>query len=201
MGPMIGDEIVGTRLLTDSRDSQDIPATVHRSACPHALRAINKRRAMISNNIPINNEHESMKDMKKTNNKDYNPCGNSIRKARTQLRRFSNNGNAEYDDEVPVKVQWPDSSDMIGVDHAFLIEVVVTSYDRKLLLADCGEIVSEIADIVKTASTTINNISTFEYLVKVKCTDHLQKLMDALSEVNSVMSVERRVSYSQSYLS
>ena len=171
--PMIGDEIIGTRPLSISNDMQNLPTTTHRSACRHAMKAIS-----MNQNIINNTSGEKFGDSK-SDDKDRI----------WSTMRFSNKKNSQIPDQAAVEVRWPDAS-----DQTFLAEIVVISNDRKLLLADCGEVVSEIADIVKTASMTIDKIATFEFLVKVKCTNHLQKLMDALSEVESVMSVERRVS-------
>lgn len=189
--PMIGDEIIGTRLVSSKED--DSPATVHRTACPHALRAANRSRALMSK-VPLNNEN--MGEVIQMDNDDLDSGEDTNRKSRTRSRRrFSNRGSEEYPEEIAVNVRWPDTLDIGDEEQSFLTEVMVTSNDRKHLLADCGEAVSEIADIVKTASMTNNNISTFEFLVKVRDTDHLQELMDALAAVNSVMLVERRVSF------
>jgi hypothetical protein len=76
----------------------------------------------------------------------------------------------------------------------YLTEIVVVANDRKKLLADCSEIVSDIAFILKTGSATTNEHATLEFLVRVSDLDHLQRLMDSLRAVPSVMSVERKVS-------
>jgi (p)ppGpp synthase/HD superfamily hydrolase len=66
--------------------------------------------------------------------------------------------------------------------------------DRKLLLADCSEIVSEHSSICKTGSVTTNEHAILQFLIKVNSLQHLQQVMDRLGQVRSVMSVERRVS-------
>lgn len=76
----------------------------------------------------------------------------------------------------------------------YLAEVVVTCQDRKLLLADCSEIVSEHSSICKTGSVTTNDRATLRFLIKVNSLQHLQQVMERLGQVRSVISVERRVS-------
>jgi (p)ppGpp synthase/HD superfamily hydrolase len=76
----------------------------------------------------------------------------------------------------------------------YLAEVVVTCQDRKLLLADCSEIVSEHSSICKTGSVTTNDQATLRFLIKVNSLQHLQHVMERLGQVRSVISVERRVS-------
>jgi (p)ppGpp synthase/HD superfamily hydrolase len=96
--------------------------------------------------------------------------------------------------EVPVKLQWPDFSSPEEQDGTFQCEVVVHAQDRKLLLADCSEIVSELSEITKTGSQTTKEHATLVFLVNVQSLSHLQKLMDSLGQVRAVMSAERRVS-------
>lgn len=96
--------------------------------------------------------------------------------------------------EVPVKLQWPDFSSPEEQDGTFKCEIVVHAQDRKLLLADCSEIVSELCEISKTGSQTTKEHATLVFLVNVQSLSHLQKLMDSLGQVRAVMSVERRVS-------
>lgn len=94
--------------------------------------------------------------------------------------------------EMPVNLQWSDFN-LIDDEHVFLAEIVVVAEDRKLLLADCSEIVSEMSTIVKTGSVTTREHATLEFLVQVSSLEAIQKLMDDLRQVRSVMSVERRV--------
>jgi (p)ppGpp synthase/HD superfamily hydrolase len=86
--------------------------------------------------------------------------------------------------QVPVKLYWLDMDDSV-----FLTEIVVHCQDRKLLLADCSEVVSETVEIVKTGSLTTEEHATLTFLVRVTGLRQLQQLMDRLSHV---MSVERR---------
>jgi len=65
--------------------------------------------------------------------------------------------------------------------------------DRKLLLADCSVIASKNSEILKTGSSASAEHCILEFLVRVTDLHELQVLMDKLSEVHSVMSVERRV--------
>ena len=71
---------------------------------------------------------------------------------------------------------------------------MVEAFDRKFLLADCSEIVSEISEIVKTGSLATEKHATLEFLVKVHSLEQLQKVMDNIRSIQSVMSVERKVS-------
>ena len=74
----------------------------------------------------------------------------------------------------------------------FLVEIVIVAEDRKLLLADCSEVVSRKVEIVKTGSASSKEHATLVFLIKVKGIDRIQELMDNLSRIRSVMSVERR---------
>ena len=96
--------------------------------------------------------------------------------------------------EMPVKLQWstyPGATD--DQEHFFPCEIVVHCQDRKLLLADCSETVSELSEIIKTGSLTTNEHATLNFLVKLRCLDDLQKVMNSLRQIPSVMAVERRV--------
>jgi GTP pyrophosphokinase len=98
------------------------------------------------------------------------------------------------DDSVgePVQLVWPEDSWEDNTSESFLTEVIIMAVDRKLLLADCSVIASKNSEILKTGSSSSNEHCILEFLVRVKDLDELQNLMDKLSEVNSVMSVERR---------
>jgi (p)ppGpp synthase/HD superfamily hydrolase len=98
------------------------------------------------------------------------------------------------DDTVgePVQLVWPEDSWEDNTSESFLTEVIIMAVDRKLLLADCSVIASKNSEILKTGSSSSNEHCILEFLVRVKDLDELQNLMDKLSEVNSVMSVERR---------
>merc|ERR1719223_1885766 len=91
--------------------------------------------------------------------------------------------------EKPVNLQWATGDEQ---EHFFPCEVVVHCQDRKLLLADCSETVSELSEIIKTGSLTTNEHATLVFLVKIRCLDDLQKVMNSLRQVPSVMAVERR---------
>jgi len=91
-----------------------------------------------------------------------------------------------------IRLRCPDEESAAGEKRSTLAEVVVTSEDRKLLLSDCSIICSEIVDIVKSVSLTTDEHATLEFLVKVENLEHLERLMDSLRAVASVISVERR---------
>lgn len=104
---------------------------------------------------------------------------------------------ANGDDVIgdPVKLVWPEESwDEEGKNNpeTFLAEVVVMANDRKLLLADCSIIASKYSEILKTGSSSTAEHCTLEFLTRVSDLDELQTLMNQLSGVHSVMSVERR---------
>ena len=161
--PVPGDEIVGTKSMGD-----DITALCHRKGCPHAQRAVNQASAGMKSPLRIDSH---------------------------SLRTKSYADALELSDLVPVQLKWPNEDDQdVQKEFAkYLAEVVVVAQDRKLLLADCSEIVSECVEIVKTGSATTHEHAKLLYLVKVSSLDGLQTLMDRLSNVPSVMSVERRV--------
>jgi GTP pyrophosphokinase len=160
--PVLGDEIVGTK----PECNNDAPVTVHRIGCPHAQHAINSASASRFQ-VPDSRRIDSV----------------SLRMLKT--------GRVPRTPELPVKLQWSDFS-LIDDEVLFLTEIVVVAEDRKLLLADCSEIVSELSVIVKTGSVTTREHATLEFLVQVRNLEAIQKLMDELSQVRSVMSVERR---------
>lgn len=92
-----------------------------------------------------------------------------------------------------VDIAW-DASYTLGEKILFLTEISLICEDRKLLLADCSEVVSDMSEIVKTGSISTKEHAILNFLVKVESLDHLQKLMNSLREIPSVMSVERNVS-------
>eukprot|EP00588_Corethron_pennatum_P026827 CAMPEP_0194320898 /NCGR_PEP_ID=MMETSP0171-20130528/17161_1 /TAXON_ID=218684 /ORGANISM="Corethron pennatum, Strain L29A3" /LENGTH=1078 /DNA_ID=CAMNT_0039078599 /DNA_START=434 /DNA_END=3670 /DNA_ORIENTATION=- len=75
----------------------------------------------------------------------------------------------------------------------FMAEVSVYANDRKLLLADCGEVVSTEAEILKTRSSTVDGVASFDFLVKVMDLMHLEKLIENLRQIESVTIVERKI--------
>jgi (p)ppGpp synthase/HD superfamily hydrolase len=172
--PIYGDEIVGTK---PKKSQDDTSPKVHRVCCPHALRAIN--RASAENKRPA-------ADMFKFE------LGrvDSVSLRRRVQGRVSKEPPVV---EVPVKIRWSDFNETYERRISFLCEVVVLAQDRKHLLTDCSEIVSDLSEIVKTGSQTIDEYASLVFLVKVQNLDHLQKLMDSLRQLRSVMAVERRV--------
>jgi GTP pyrophosphokinase len=176
--PVYGDQILGTR----PRDNESI-TTVHRMGCPHAQRAIvqaagDRKQKSITASIQ---ESESF-----IQSRPFTVDSVSLRNGRIGKRPQSKYPPATVD--IPVPLVWSDLDDA-GTD--FLTEVVVLAEDRKLLLADCSEVVSEAAEIVKTGSSSNEDHATLVFLVKVSGLDQLQDLMDRLGRIRSVMSVER----------
>ena len=183
--PIIGDEIVGTRLPHD-----DSETTVHRVGCPHAQRAINHAVAAqkIKSLQTLINDKEPSEKKKGTKGID----SVWLRKKKMEVWGKRAESAAKYmasTQPVPVRLMWSDLDEEMGT---FLSEVVVHAQDRKLLLADCSEIVSETAEIFKTGSQTTNEHATLIFLVSVNSLSQLQSLMDRLSKLRSVLSVERR---------
>ena len=188
--PILGDEIVGTR-----PPNSDSVTTVHRVGCPHAQRAINH--AAANHNIKSLEasiqEHVNgkSKDSKKT--KDGERVDSvSLRNSKVQLWSKRAATAAKYvmnTLDVPVRLQW---SYLDENSSMFKAEIVVHCMDRKLLLADVSEVVSEAVEIIGTGSLTTNEHATLVFLVQVNSLDLLQQLMNRLRGVRSVLSVERR---------
>jgi (p)ppGpp synthase/HD superfamily hydrolase len=172
--PVLGDEILGTR----PAQAPDAVTTVHRIGCPHAQRAINKIYASKSIRTDLLGRVNSV-SLRNSN------------KAGRYYGKHSVLASAPRND-VPVRLRW---SDMPGEEQiSFMTEVKIVAEDRKLLLADCSGVVSEMSEIVKTGSATTQEHAVLVFLVRVSGLDHLQELMDSLSQIRSVMSVERAVS-------
>lgn len=174
--PVYGDEIMGTIPVDDTIEATP---TVHRLCCSIAQRAINrelaesqKSAADYSVNEPV---HQQQVDS-------------------VSLRQGVSGRFQDPDTLVkPVKLQWSTYPGAAGEkEHFFPCEIVVHCQDRKLLLADCSETVSELSEIIKTGSLTTNEHATLVFLVKIRCLDNLQKVMDSLRRIPSVMAVERR---------
>jgi (p)ppGpp synthase/HD superfamily hydrolase len=179
--PVHGDTIVGTRRTNNNRDAT-IP-TVHRLGCPHAQEVIN--RAWASHRLaPYPQLASSL-------------TSGLIENARRRVDSFTlRQQNWIYKGtresralETPVKLEW---SDLDENNTLFLSEVVVVAEDRRLLLADCSAVVSETVEIVKSVSSSSEEHATLVFLVQATGLDHIQKLMDRLRRIRSVMSVERR---------
>eukprot|EP00594_Rhizosolenia_setigera_P014559 CAMPEP_0178973574 /NCGR_PEP_ID=MMETSP0789-20121207/21826_1 /TAXON_ID=3005 /ORGANISM="Rhizosolenia setigera, Strain CCMP 1694" /LENGTH=871 /DNA_ID=CAMNT_0020661511 /DNA_START=541 /DNA_END=3156 /DNA_ORIENTATION=- len=161
--PVYEDNIVGTRI------AGEYSAVVHRVGCPHAQRVMNSYQRSKYNDLD-------------SFDGDYDVVEN-----------FKNKEKYQGEGEEIVELQWPDVKAMNNLHQpVFKAEIVLICYDRKQLLADCSEIVSDIAFIMKTGSVTTEEHATLNYLVKVNSIEHLQTLMDKLNSVPSVMSVERR---------
>ena len=178
--PVYGDDIVGTR---PENDTIEATPKVHRLCCPIAQRAINRE---------LSRSKRSAADFSST----QDICHQQVDSV--SLRRGRN---GQFQDppitEVPVKLQWsefPGAADEHEREHFFPCEIVLHCEDRKLLLADCSETVSDLSEIIKTGSLTTNEHATLVFLVKIRCLDDLQKVMNSLQQIPSVMSVERRVS-------
>jgi (p)ppGpp synthase/HD superfamily hydrolase len=149
---------------------------VHRVACPHAQRAINRALA------------EKRRPAADSFNFGFVPRVDSV-----TLRRSVKSWAEPSEDEIPVKLQWAESPGPHEEPFWFPCEVVVHAQDRKLLLADCSETVSELSQIIKTGSQTTDEHATLVFLINVLGLQDLQKVMDSLQQIRSVMSVERRV--------
>mmetsp|Transcript_12324 Transcript_12324/g.29259 ORF Transcript_12324/g.29259 Transcript_12324/m.29259 type:complete len:1100 (-) Transcript_12324:1413-4712(-) len=174
--PVYGDEIVGTVPVDDKSEATP---KVHRVCCAMAQKAINLELA------------ESQRNGAEIspNDPNYQKQIDSV-----NLREGINGRFLDTDIvEKPVKLQWPSYQGATDEhDPFFPCEIVVHCQDRKLLLADCSEIVSELSEIIKTGSLTTNEHATLVFLVKIRCLDDLQKVMNSLRQVPSVMAVERR---------
>lgn len=183
--PIVGDEIVGTRL-----PDKDSPTTVHRVGCPHAQRAINQAVAAQKINSLQTLINQTATKEKRKGSKGVDSV--SLRKSRVYMWGKRAASAAKYvasTQPVPVRLMWSDLDEETG---NFSSEVVVHAQDRKLLLADCSEVVSETVEIIKTGSQTTNEHATLIFLVSVDSISQLQSLMDRLSKIRSVLSVERR---------
>ena len=194
--PIFGDEIIGTR--PHGTDSNDFVTTVHRSSCDIVLRARNDVK-----NTQIEYKEEKsepkgsgqngirMKRTIKSPVKSYDVNKNFV----TEMKEAAKCNNSKYGSpEIDlVGLVW-DESYAIGEKILYISGVSLICEDRSLLLSDCSKVVSEMAEIVKTESITTNEHANLNFQVKVKNLDHLQELMDKLNEIESVMSVERRVS-------
>lgn len=175
--PVHGDQIIGTR----PTDDESAVTIVHRYGCLHAQRAINKVHADMKfkglKTVAVSHRVDSV-SLRRQNGYFWKPKS----KAQRTKRPMSAN-------DVPVKLKWSEGE---NDDVLYLAEVVIHSEDRKLLLADCSEVVSEMVEIVRTGSLTTDEHATLIFLVKVTGLVQLQQLMDRLGQVRSVMSVERR---------
>jgi len=180
--PILGDDIVGVRRKESHRD--DIITTVHRCGCPIAQQAVNESS---KNSVPQVNGGSKKSGL-------FSKRSITTRiKARLSSKTEKREAKPEGDETCEiVKLKW-DESYMSGENVSYLTELSVVAEDRKYLLADCSEVVSDMSEIVKTGSLSTKEHAIFEFVVKVESLDHLQKLMDSLMEIPSVMSVERKL--------
>ena len=189
--PVYGDAILGTH-----GPEIEAATTVHRVGCPHAQLAINhaaaeRNQKAIAAAITqdttdatcgIVNPRPRVDSVSLRLSSDPKRMWN-YSGARSGTSRFSVSSL-----DLPVPLQWSEDDKAA----LYMAEIVIHAQDRKLLLADCSEVVSETSVIVKTGSLTRDDHATLEFLVKVSCLDQLQVLMDRLGQIRSVMSVERR---------
>ncbi|KAL7568699.1 hypothetical protein ACA910_021694 [Epithemia clementina (nom. ined.)] len=195
--PVLGDEIVGTR-----PPNSDSVTTVHRVGCPHAQRAINHATATQSikslessireKAIPTKTESERNGRVDSVSLRNTRVDSVSLRNTHVHFwsKRAATAAKFVLNTlDVPVRLHW---SNLDENTTTFVSEIVLHAEDRKLLLADCSEIVSEMVEIVKTGSQTTNEHAKLVFLVRVSALEELQQLMDRLGQVRSVLSVERR---------
>jgi (p)ppGpp synthase/HD superfamily hydrolase len=177
--PVHGDAVVGTR--RPNQDPSSTIPTVHRMGCPHAQKAINRAWA--------DQRHVAVNESIRPNSSSMNHLP-KVDSFTLRQHNWTNGSRRDHGvEELPVKLEW---SDLDENNTLFLAEIVVIADDRKLLLADCSEVVSETVEIVKTGSTSTEEHAMLVFLVQVTGLDHIQQLMDRLGNIRSVMSVERR---------
>jgi len=223
--PVLGDEIIGTRLVLGDKTSninnrRDFATTtVHRCGCsllPHKsllnTSQYHPRQPSLSPAIAGSQSGSSDSSSNSDNNITRDNYGSRAR-SRLKMRLANKNGgilqipgrsrgrtgsrtggtpNGSRGQHELVKVKWDDSYISSGEEISFLAEVSVIADDRKLLLADCSEIVSTMTKIIKTGSLSTEEHAILEFLVKVDSLDHLQKVMNSLMGIQAVMSVERK---------
>lgn len=194
--PIFGDEIIGTR--PHGVDNDDFVTTVHRSSCGIAMKAKNESRSRHSKQ---SNDESTNGGTWKRNRWGTKSSWSSQLKRRLgglkwkhqQQSLGENDGSNDFQSLDLVEIVW-DESYAMGQKFLYLTEISLICEDRKLLLADCSEIVSDMSEIVKTGSLSTKEHAILNFLVKVESLNHLQQLMNRLRDVRSVMSVERNVS-------
>lgn len=197
--PISGDEIIGTRPHGMDRDK--FVTSVHRSSCEIVLKskieAQQKRKKIVDdrqgtsflNNTSLRRNGQKIKTSLKTKLKQLSGYSSS---KKSSVNGADAESNPQSLDLVHLVWDDSDSSYVLNEKILFLAEISLICEDRKLLLADCSEVVSDMSEIVKTGSLSTNEHAMLNFLVKVESLDHLQKLMNSLSRIESVMSVERR---------
>jgi len=217
--PVYGDTIIGTRRRSESMamihriGCTNAQRVMNKVSSPS--KEINKKKVQ---GDEISSNNGSKKNYLSVNSKSLRQVKRNIfsrfNSRKEKIEDYVRNNIDERDHEIPVRLCWPvylPDGDitclMNGDNHElqqepernengdcnyYLTEVVVHAKDRKLLLADCSEVVSELSEIVKTGSSSSKEHATLVFLVKVNGLAHLQKVMDTLFQVRAVMSVERK---------
>jgi len=206
--PIFGDDIVGTR--PHGLDANDFVATVHRRSCGIVLKAKNESMAK-------QGEENNSNKLEKFSSNNTKPKESGSEKATSLksrlIRHFSGLNQSSINNSSRAKKQFsgnegkkenPKALDLVELawdrsyeageknSYLYLTELSLICNDRKQLLADCSEVVSDKSEIVKTGSITTKEHAILNFLVKVESLGHLQKLMNSLREIPSVMSVERK---------
>jgi len=176
--PILGDDIIGTRPI--GKTANDFATTVHRCGCPIAQKAAHSKHQQSS--LLDDGLKKSMEKLSRLKAR----LGKKVGEKASESGKSQNGESLEV-----VNMKW-DKSYMEGEDILYLTEISVVAKDRKYLLADCGEVVSDMSEIVRTGSLSTKEHAIFEFMVKVESLDRLQTLMDTLTEIKSVMSVERK---------
>lgn len=212
--PILGDDIIGSRLVATNYDNNKLydddihgnyfaTTTVHRCGCPvvppHKTR-INTRKTTNSvdgvrstlgqygglSGIGFGSS-DTRKVNEETNQGGASASSSSLSPGSRMSVSKATTGSTSTLECVPVR--WDDSYISSPL---FLAEVTIIASDRKLLLADCSEVVSSMSEIVKTGSLSTREHAILEFLVKVESLDHLQRVMNSLMGIPDVMSVERK---------
>jgi len=176
--PILGDDVIGTRPIGKYNE---FVAIVHRYGCPIAQKAVKNPQTPLTNNYGQKNKLSIKSRLKARLGK---------KDKKSEHDKLRNDGTLKA-----VKMKW-DETYMKGEDILYLTEISIVAEDRKYLLADCSEVVSDMSEIVRTGSLSTKDHAIFEFLVKVESLEHLQTLMDSLMKINSVMSVERKFGFS-----
>lgn len=170
--PVYGDEIIGT---VPEDDTNEATPVVHRLCCSIAQRAINRELAGSQRSAAVNSNDSMYRQQ--------------IDSVSLRQARFQDNDMIDK----PISLRWsPNQDNEHDHDHGYPCEIVVHCQDRKLLLADCSETVSELSEIIKTGSLTTKEHATLVFLIRIRCLDDLQRVMNSLRQIPSVMAVERR---------
>jgi len=217
--PILGDEIIGTRIARNNNNNNlydgiqgdyFATTTVHRCGCP----VVPPHRTRINTGKTANNVDGVRSTSSRLNLRQYgglsgvgfgstgtrngddegtmnqggaNSSSRSLPPGARMSVSKATTGSTSTFEGVPLR--WDDSYISSPL---FLAEVTIVASDRKLLLADCSEVVSSMSEIVKTGSLSNEEHAILEFLVKVESLDHLQRVMNSLMGIPDVMSVERK---------